>query len=142
LEYRVVFYATEDGGKPVAAFLEELRGKHGVLHKLVTAGLVKLKHRDNHGPPPTAPIQGSPGLFELRVGRSDIARVFFFFRPGRQIVCTSGYVKKAERLDPREIARAERFRVDWERRHQQPNGRSRHGYHASDHGCLAASRLG
>ncbi len=116
MEYQVRFYRTEEGEKPVAEFLESLRGKNDALHKLVTAGLRKLKNRDNHGPPLTAPVHGSLGIIELRVGHTDIARVFFFFRPGREIVCTNGYVKKSQKLDPDDIARAERYKVDWERR--------------------------
>ena len=117
MEYRIVFYATEAGEKPMLEFLESLRGRNDVLHKLVTAGLLKLKHRDNHGPPLTAAIRGASSLYELRVGRTDIARVFFFFRPGQEVVCTHGYVKKAEKLDSAEIARAERYKADWEQRH-------------------------
>lgn len=118
MEYRVVFFATEDGEKPVVEFLEALRDKNNALHKLVTAGLRTLKNRDNHGLPLTASIQGS-SLMELQVGRADIARVFFDFRPNREIVCTSGYVKKSQKLDPGELARAERFRADWEQRHPE-----------------------
>ena len=117
VEYRVVFYSTVEGEKPVVDFLEELRGTNGALHELVTAGLRELKQRANHGPPLTASIQGSSGLMELRVGRADIARVFFFFQPNRVIVCTNGYVKKSQKVDPSEVARAERYRADWERRH-------------------------
>jgi hypothetical protein len=123
VEYSVVFFATEEGEKPVFEFLESLRRTNNVLHKLVTAGLLKLKHRDNHGAPLTAPISGAPGLFELRVGRADIARVFFFFRSNREIVCTSGYVKKSTRLDPGEITRAQHYKADWERRYS-PEPRS------------------
>ena len=54
---------------------------------------------------------------ELRVGRANIARVFFFFRPNREIVVTNGYVKKAQKLDPEEIVRAERYKAYWERRY-------------------------
>jgi hypothetical protein len=97
-------------------FLDSLRVTNAALHKLVTAGLRKLKQRENHGLPLTAPVQGSAGLMELRVGRTNIARVFFFFVPGPEIVCTNGYVKKAQELDPAEVARAERFKADWERR--------------------------
>ena len=85
MEYRIVFYATEAGEKPMLDFLESLRGRNDVLHKLVTAGLLKLKHRDNHGPPLTAAIRGAPSLYELRVGRTDIARVFFFFVQARKL---------------------------------------------------------
>lgn len=119
MEYRVIFYSTMEGEKPVVAFLESLRGKNEALHKLVTAGLVKLKNRDNHGPPLTAAVHGSSSLMELRVGRTDIARVFFFFRPNREIVCTNGYVKKRQKLDQNEVARAERYQADWEQRHPE-----------------------
>lgn len=117
MEYRIVFYSTEEGEKPVVEFLESLRGRNDALHKLVIAGLQKLRIRDNHGPPLTASIRGSASLMELRVGRTDIARVFFFFRPNQEIVCTNGYVKKSQKLDPGEVARAERYKMDWERRH-------------------------
>jgi hypothetical protein len=50
-------------------------------------------------------------------GRTDIARVFFFFRPNQEIVCTNGYVKKTQKLDPSELAKAERYKADWEQRH-------------------------
>ena len=96
MEYRITFYQTEDGQTPVVELLESLRTDHSVLHKLLVAGLRKLK---------------------LRVGRTDIARVFFFFRPNQEIVCTNGYVKKSRKLDPAELARAERYKADWERRY-------------------------
>ena len=56
---------------------------------------------------------------ELRVGRSDIDRVFFNFRPNWEIVCASSYVKKTQKLEPGELARAERYRADWEQRHPE-----------------------
>lgn len=122
MEYRVIFSASETGEQPIIEFLEELRERHVVLHNLVVVGLLKRKARDNHGPPRTAPIQGSPGMFELRVGRADIARVSFFFQPGQEIVCTNGYMKKAQKLDSREIARAKRYKAAWERRRPWSSG--------------------
>jgi hypothetical protein len=116
VEYRIVFYETEAGEKPVVEFLEGLRNSNPILHKLVAAGIRKLKQRDNHGAPLTTAIRGSMGMMEMRVGRTDIARVFFFFQPDREIVCTNGYVKKSQKLDPNELERAERCKVDWERR--------------------------
>jgi phage-related protein len=117
VEFRITFYQTEDGQKPLLNFLESLRSNRPVLHKLITAGIRKLKNRQNHGEPLTAPISGSMGMMELRVGRDEIARVFFFFRPGQEIVCTNGYVKKRQKLDPHELAKAERYKADWEQRH-------------------------
>lgn len=116
MEYRVIFYEDEAGDKPVAEFLESLRTTNSSLHKLVAAGLLKLRQRANHGPPLTSAIRGSLGMMELRVGRTDIARVFFFFQPNQEIICTNGYVKKTQKLDPIELAKAERCKADWERR--------------------------
>lgn len=116
VEFRVRFYETADGSKPLVEFLDALRGKHEPLHKLVVAGLTKLRQRQNHGPPLTMRVEGSTDIFELRVGGSDIARVFFFFRPSQEIVCTNGYVKKSQRIDRHELARAERLKADWESR--------------------------
>lgn len=117
VEFRVRFYEAADGTKPLVDFLESLRARQPTLHKLVVAGLGKLRQRENHGPPLTSVITGTSGLLELRVGSTDIARVFFFYRPGGEIVCTNGYVKKSQKLDPRELAQAEHFKADWEERH-------------------------
>jgi hypothetical protein len=50
VEYRVRFYETATGSKPVAEFLESLRVRQDPLHKLVVAGLKNLTQRQNHGP--------------------------------------------------------------------------------------------
>lgn len=97
-----------------------------MLFNLNTAGLRKRKDRSNHGLPLTSAIKGGRSLYELRVGSADIARVFFFFQPDRRIVCTHGYVKKAQKLDQGEIDRAGRYRADWERRHPETLRRKRH----------------
>lgn len=119
MEFRVTFYRTEDGDKPLVSFFRELAIANPVLHALLYAGIGKLRNRSLHGRSLTDAVAGSPGLYELRVGHGDIARVFFFFRRDREIVCTNGYVKKSLRLDPHEIERAERYKADWERRFPQ-----------------------
>ena len=120
--YRVLFYQIENGEKPVSVFLETLRTENSELHKLVTAGLSKLRDSDNHGKPLTDDVQESVGVLEMRVGKKNIARVFFFFRPGQEIICTNGYVKKAQKLDPGEVDRAARYKQDWERRYPVTGG--------------------
>ena len=117
MEFRIRFYETDAGEVPVRDFLDELRHKQLTLHKLVTAGLAKLRLGSYHGPPLTETVDAEAGILELRVGGRDIARVFFFFRPGREIVCTNGYVKKSPKVDPRELDRARRFKANWENRH-------------------------
>ena len=52
-------------------------------------------------------VTGQPGLMELRVGfGSDICRMFYFHHREGVYVITSGYQKKARKLDRREIHRA------------------------------------
>jgi phage-related protein len=116
MRFRVRFYETVAGDKPLAEFLRSLETEHPVLHHLLNNGIKKLELRQHHRPPRTERVAGTEGLYELRVGRTDIARVFFFFRPGQEIVCTSGYVKKSQRLDSGEIERALRYQADWEAR--------------------------
>ena len=52
-------------------------------------------------------VTGQSGLMELRVGLgSDICRMFYFHHRHGVYVITSGYQKKAMKLDRREIRRA------------------------------------
>lgn len=117
MEFRITFYETERGDIPLRAFIDELYATQPVLHRLVTAGLAKLRLGAYHGPPLTVQVDAELGILEMRVGKRDIARVFFFFRPDRTIIRTNGYVKKSQKLDPAELARARRFKADWEERH-------------------------
>jgi phage-related protein len=117
VDFHVRFYVTEDGEKPVLEFLQSMRKTQPVLERLASAGLRKLEKSSTHGPPLTDHVDGTDGIYELRVGRADIARVFFFFQRGQEIICTNGYVKKSQKLDPQEVARANRYKDDWEKRH-------------------------
>lgn len=54
------------------------------------------------------------GLKELRVKLgSTIVRLFYFHHEGRVYVLTSGYVKKDQKTDPREIKRAIRLKSEF-----------------------------
>ena len=117
MEFRITFFATERGDVPLQLFIDELYATQPVLHRLVMAGLAKLRSSAYHGPPLTTHVDPGLGILEMRVGKRDIARVFLFFRPDRTIVCTNGYVKKAQKVDPAELARARRYKADWEERH-------------------------
>jgi hypothetical protein len=117
MDFRVRFYKTSGGEKPLVEFLRALKARQPVLHELVVAGIKKLESRQHHGPPRTERVAGTEGLYELRVGRTNIVRVFIYFRPDQEIVCTSGYVKKSQKLDPKEVERALRYQADWEVRH-------------------------
>lgn len=116
MEFHVRFYFTASDEQPVVEFLEDLRRKQPLLHKLVVAAIRKLEQRERHGPPLTELVDGDHGIFELRVGARDIARVFFFFRRGQELILTNGYVKKAQKVASGELARAQTYKQDWEAR--------------------------
>ena len=115
--FSVRFYFDADGNKPVLTFLEYLRKQDRILHKLVVSGIKKLETNERHGPPLTELVDRKYDIFELRIGDKNIARVFFFFRQGREIIITNGYVKKQQKVDTRELERARTYKKDWEERY-------------------------
>ena len=116
MQFSVRFYYDAGGNKPIITFLEDLRKQDSILHKLVVAGIKKLEISERHGPPLTAPVDQKHDIFELRIGDKNIARVFFFFRQGREIIITNGYVKKQRKVDTGELERARTYKKDWEKR--------------------------
>jgi phage-related protein len=116
MRFSVRFYYDAAGNKPVLAFLEDLRKQDRILHKLVVAGIKKLETSERHGPPFTELVDQKRDIFELRIGDKNIARVFFFFRHGREIIITNGYVKKQRKVDTGELERARTYKKDWEQR--------------------------
>ena len=116
MQFSVRFYDDAEGNKPVLAFLEGLRKQDRVLHKLVVAGIKKLEEGERHGPPLTALVDQHEVLFELRIGGKNIARVFFFFGQGQELILTHGYVKTQQKVDVRELERARTYKKDWEQR--------------------------
>src|SRR5215831_5838970 len=117
MQFSVRFYYDADGNKPVLVFLEDLRTKDRILHKLVVAGMKKVELSERHGPPLTELVDKKYDIFELRIGDKNIARVFFFFRQGQEIILTNGYVKKQQKVDAGELERARTYKQDWEQGH-------------------------
>lgn len=69
---------------------------------------------ETFGPKLTMPhskaLKGTDGMCELRVKfASDIVRLFYFHHTGKVYVVTSGFVKKANKTDPRELQKALRL---------------------------------
>jgi phage-related protein len=118
MEFTVEFYEADNGFSPVDRFLDDLESRFPILYKLLQAGLVKLKDSRNHHQPLTENI--GDGLFDIRVGRSDIARLIWFFASDRKriIIVAHGYVKKQQKLKPEDKALALKRKADYERRHK------------------------
>jgi len=116
MEFRVDFYTTEGGQSPVRDWLQELKQQTPNLHALAVAGINKLKERRYHAPPLSEHVEGD--LFELRVGRKNIARVLYFFRAGRRIILLHGFVKKSQQMLRQDKELAFARMADYKRRYQ------------------------
>jgi phage-related protein len=117
MEYRVEFFETPSGRRPVAELLAELRKKSPALHNLGNAGLQKLRNQQHHRRPLVSKVDSDANIWELRVGHRDILRLFYFHGPGGRLVVTNGYVKKAQRLDTGQLDIAKRRKREWEKRY-------------------------
>lgn len=116
MEFSVLFYATQSGDQPIVEFLDELEQQTPTLRNLVIGGIRKLKNRSYHRPPLTELVDSKDHIYELRVGDANIARVFFFFQRGQEIILTNGYIKKRQKLDAGKLALARQYKKDWEAR--------------------------
>lgn len=111
--FKVVFYETEDGKKPVEQFLDELDDK---MRAKVIGHLEILEEKGNTlREPLSAPL--GDGIFELRSKQgSNIVRSLYFFYYGGEIVITNGFVKKTQKTPRAEITTAKDRRDDYIRR--------------------------
>ncbi|MEA3423989.1 MAG: type II toxin-antitoxin system RelE/ParE family toxin [Bacillota bacterium] len=124
MAYDVEFYQKENGEVPVQEFLESL---HPKLRAKTFREIELLK---DHGPdlrePHTRSIKGkdSKGIFELRVKFStDITRIFYFSYTSNTFVLLHGFVKKSRSTPKKELDRAKKYKVDYERRCNNEKGR-------------------
>ena len=111
MEFTVEFYETLDGQPVVEQKLEALEHTNSVMYDLLVAGLNKLRQREYHRPPLCESLGG--GLFELRVGRKDIARAAWFFRTGQRIVVVHCFVKKSQKTPPSDLALARKRMAEY-----------------------------
>jgi phage-related protein len=111
MEFTVEFYETPNGHPVVEEELETVERSMPVLYDLLVAGLSKLRRREYHRPPLCEPL--GAGLFELRVGRKDIARAVWFFQTGQRIVVVRCFVKKSPKTPPGELVLAQKRMAEY-----------------------------
>jgi phage-related protein len=59
-------------------------------------------------------LEGSVGLYEMRIKvGSNIFRVFCFFDEGNLVILLGGFQKKNEKTPPKEIAKAEKQKMEY-----------------------------
>lgn len=111
MQFTVEFYEIPDGQPVVEDELEALEDTAPALYDLLVAGLNKLRRREYHRPPLCEPLGG--GLFEVRVGRKDIARAAWFFQTGQRIVVVRCFVKKSQKTPSGELALARKRMAEY-----------------------------
>jgi len=114
MEFEVVFYEDEHGNRPVEEFLDDLQKRQPGLYRLTEAGIKKLENSEKHREPLTKDI--GDDLYELRVGRKNLARVIWFFMTGARVVLAHGFVKKTDKIPPADKRKALERKADYLRR--------------------------
>ena len=112
--YRIEFYETEDGKKPIEEFLDSLEAKTAAK----TVALMEVL--EEYGPKLRMPYSKhlDDGIFELRcqIGGNAVRTLYFFF-VGKKIIVTNAFFKKTKKTPVKELQLAKRRRIDWENRH-------------------------
>ena len=113
--WSVEFYETENGKLPVQEFLD------GLNIKMRTKAVSEINLLKEFGTQLREPYSKAmeDGIFELRIKfAGDITRIFYFFYVGNKIILTNGFLKKSQKTPPGEIARALKYKADYERRNR------------------------
>jgi len=111
--FDIEFYTLPNGSKPVEEFLDSLDTK--MRAKALYALALLEEFGNTLREPFSKPIDA--GIFELRIKfAGDISRLFYFFVVGNKIIVTNGFVKKTNKTPVREIEKAKKYKIDYERR--------------------------
>ena len=117
VDYEVEYYQRQNGDVPVMEFLLSLEPK------MRAKAYSEIELLQKHGPslrePYVKSIKGhkNKGLYELRIKFStDISRIFYFCYHQNTFVLLHGFIKKSNKTPERELEKARRYKVDYERR--------------------------
>ena len=118
--FKIEFFETAEGIKPVVEFLNSLDTKMRVKV------LRNIQHLQKNGYNLREPYSKAlnDGIFELRTQESgNITRVLYFFYIDNTIVMTNGFVKKTQKTPLSEIEKALSYRkIYLQRKEAQKNG--------------------
>lgn len=113
-EWETLEYQTEDGQSPLLNWLKTLPPKKSA--KILEDIERFERYGPRHKPDFCEKLTDTISYIRTKHG-SDIFRTFWFQWHHRTAVLTHGYQKKQKKADRREIQRAEDYRYDWLRRH-------------------------
>ena len=114
--FNVEYYELPNGERPVETFLDSLDLK---MRAKALGSIDILAEFGNKLREPYSKAIGK-GLFELRIKfAGDITRIFYFFVVNNRIILTNGFFKKTKKTPMGEIALAQKYKTDYERRHKK-----------------------
>lgn len=117
--YEIEFYQKENGSIPVQEFLLLLPPK---LRAKTFREIELLKeHGRDLKEPHVKSIKGNKNkdIFELRAKfSSDISRIFYFLYNESSFILLNGFIKKTKKIPERELEKARKYKLDYERRCQ------------------------
>lgn len=109
-KFEIEYYTKENGRCPFIEFRDSLETK---MKAKVMRLLLMLEENGNELREPYSKHL-EEGIFELRIKQgTDISRVLYFFRVGRKIIVTHGFIKKSNETPLNEIAMAKKYRKDY-----------------------------
>jgi len=117
LDWEIEYYQKENGDIPVEEFLLSLPPK--LRAKAYSDILLLKKLGINIREPFSSAIKGAEykGLFELRAKFSaNISRIFYFTYENNKFILLNGFVKKTNKTPLKELCKAVKYKVDYERR--------------------------
>lgn len=116
----LIFYKRIDGTKPAGEFIKTLTT--GMKAKVMRDIDLLEKYGFDLGMPYVKKMQGKKyeKIYELRSKFSNsISRIFYFFETKNGIVVLSGYLKKDNKTDKRELDRALEYMDDYLERNKE-----------------------
>ena len=111
---KIEFFEDEQIGCPVEEFLNSIEDK-----KLKAKTIRNIEVLNEKGSELTKPLVDyvDDGIYELRTQQSNnITRIFYFFIFGGKIIMTNGYIKKTQKLNKDEFAKAKKYRDIYSRK--------------------------
>lgn len=110
MSYEVEYYEQGDGSRPAEEFILAQDFK---MQAKIFSVLTYLEEKGSELREPYSKALGD-GIFEVRAKVGvNITRVLYFFRVGKKIILTNGFVKKTQKTPRNEIDKAKQYRADY-----------------------------
>lgn len=110
MKFKIIFYETPNGKRPVYDFLESLDDKI----QAKTFSLIDVLQEKGNALREPYTKHLDDGIFELRCKLSNnLTRTLYFFYAGSKIILTNGFIKKTAKTPKSAIDLAKKYRADF-----------------------------